>query len=215
MTCSVSVVLPARFRAENFNDAPARHAAHAERRIDRQRAGGDHADRHQHVAAAQPHDGALAVILFNLRNRSFQHFCFIVRHGPPRRRKLSRIVTRGISRSLLQSVAIGEISLRGARYHMAKKKQILFNLPPVPAIWKFAPRGFPSRGLAGLRNHSKCCHSERIISLWLFLNRRAILRFAQNDKTSHFFRRPVKENVITYWKFSPISILWHNFLGGG
>ena len=187
--------LAARFRAVDFNHAPARQAAHAQRGIDRKRPRGDHADRHQHIAAAQTHDRALAVILFNLRNRSFQHFCFIVRHGPPRRRKLSRIVTRGISRSLLQSVPIGEISLRGARYHMAKKKQILFKLPPVPAIWKFAPRGFPSRGLAGLRNHSKCCHSERIISLWLFLNRRAILRFAQNDKTSHFFRRLLKRTL--------------------
>ena len=58
--------LAARFRAVNFNHAPARHAAHAQRRVDRKRSGGDHADGHQHVAAAQTHDGALAVVFFDL-----------------------------------------------------------------------------------------------------------------------------------------------------
>ncbi len=37
---------PAGFRAVDFDHAPARHAAHAQRRVDRKRARGDYTDRH-------------------------------------------------------------------------------------------------------------------------------------------------------------------------
>ena len=76
--------LAARFRAVDFDHAAARESADAERGVNRNRAGGDYADRHQHVAVAQPHDGALAVILFNLRDRHFQIFSFFVVHIAPR-----------------------------------------------------------------------------------------------------------------------------------
>ena len=64
--------LAARFRAVNLNHASARKAADAQRRINRQTAAGNYADRHQHIATAQPHDGAFAVRLFDLRDRRFQ-----------------------------------------------------------------------------------------------------------------------------------------------
>ena len=59
--------LAARFRAVDFDHASAREAADAERCVNRNRAGRDHADRDENVAVSQAHDRAFAVRLFNLR----------------------------------------------------------------------------------------------------------------------------------------------------
>src|SRR6266446_482083 len=83
--------LTAGFRAVDFDDAAAREAAHAEGGVEREAARRDHTDGHQHVAAAQAHDGAFAVRLFDLRYRCFEHFCFIVCHFTPRWRKVGKL----------------------------------------------------------------------------------------------------------------------------
>src|SRR5580698_9505625 len=59
------------FRAVDFDDAAAGETADAQREVERQAAGRNDADRHQHVAVAQAHDRTLAVVLFDLRNRCF------------------------------------------------------------------------------------------------------------------------------------------------
>ena len=76
--------LAARFRAVHFDDASARKTADAESRVDGDRAGGDHADRDEHVAVPQTHDRAFAVRLFNLRDCQIQIFSFFVVHFAPR-----------------------------------------------------------------------------------------------------------------------------------
>ncbi len=57
-----------RFRPENFNDAPARDAAHAEREVHRQRAGGNDINLRLRARVAQAHDAAVAVGFGNGRD---------------------------------------------------------------------------------------------------------------------------------------------------
>ena len=66
----------ARLRAVDFDHAPARQAAHAERGVEPERAGGDDFDVFDHFAFAQTHDRALAELLFDLRQCSLQGFGF-------------------------------------------------------------------------------------------------------------------------------------------
>ena len=58
--------LARRLRPEDLDDAAARHAAHAERVVDADRAGGNGVDRLDRALLAQPHDRALAELLFDL-----------------------------------------------------------------------------------------------------------------------------------------------------
>src|SRR5438309_973651 len=60
--------LAAGFRAVDFDDAAAREPANSESGINREAAAGDDVDWHQHVLAAEPHDGALAVRLLDNGN---------------------------------------------------------------------------------------------------------------------------------------------------
>ena len=53
--------LAGRFRAENFNDPAAGHAADPQRQVERQRAGGNHVDLDLRAGVAQAHDAAFAV----------------------------------------------------------------------------------------------------------------------------------------------------------
>jgi hypothetical protein len=76
MTCKVSVVLPTGFRAVDFDHTPARQAAHAQRDVQAERAGGHHLDVFDHLAFAQAHDGALAKLLFNLGQCNLQGLGF-------------------------------------------------------------------------------------------------------------------------------------------
>ncbi len=75
--------LAAGFRAVDFDDAAARESADAQREVQGEASGGDHANGHQHIAVAQAHDRALAVVFFDLRYRCFEQFCFIVCHFTP------------------------------------------------------------------------------------------------------------------------------------
>ena len=59
-------------RAEDLDDAPARHAADAQREVERQRAGGDRVDAHLRALVAHAHDGALAELALDLRERALQ-----------------------------------------------------------------------------------------------------------------------------------------------
>src|SRR5262249_12895972 len=66
----------ARFRAENLDYTAARKAAHAQGSVKRDGAGGDDRDGHNGFLDAQPHDGTLAKLLFNLRQRQIACFAF-------------------------------------------------------------------------------------------------------------------------------------------
>src|SRR5262249_53344344 len=83
--------LTAGFRAVDFDHAAARKAADAERSVNGKTASGNRADRHQDVLAAEPHDAALAVRLFDLRYRRFQELRSFVCHVTPRWRKIGKM----------------------------------------------------------------------------------------------------------------------------
>ena len=72
--------LAARLGTKNLYYAPARHATHAQRRIQRQAAGGNHCHRNQRRSLPQTHDGPFAEVLFNLRNRQIQVPLSLIRH---------------------------------------------------------------------------------------------------------------------------------------
>ena len=59
-------------RAEDLDDAPARHAADAEREVQRQRARGDRLDLDLGALVAHPHDGALAELALDLGQGALQ-----------------------------------------------------------------------------------------------------------------------------------------------
>jgi len=59
-------------------------AADAESGVEREAAGGNHADGDENVAAAEAHDGTFAVALLDLRDRCVQQFRFFVCHITPR-----------------------------------------------------------------------------------------------------------------------------------
>ena len=63
--------LPGRLRAVDLDDPTAGQAADAEGDVERQRAGGDGGDADVAVLA-QPHDGALAVLLLDLAERHLE-----------------------------------------------------------------------------------------------------------------------------------------------
>ena len=78
--------LARRLRAEDLDHAAAREAADADRRVDRERAGGDELHR-QDLARPEPHDRALAELPLDLRQGAFDRLeplRFHVRHesGP-------------------------------------------------------------------------------------------------------------------------------------
>ncbi len=60
------------FRAVNLDDAAARQAADAERDVEPERAGGNGLDLHRLLVLAETHDGALAAIPLDLRDRSLE-----------------------------------------------------------------------------------------------------------------------------------------------
>ena len=66
------MVLPEDFRAVNLDDAAARQAADAERDVEPERAGGNGLDLHRLLVLAETHDGALAAIPLDLRDRSLE-----------------------------------------------------------------------------------------------------------------------------------------------
>ncbi len=75
--------LAGRLRAEDLDHTAAREAADTERRVERDGAGGDHGDGNHGSLAAQLHDGALAKLLFDLRQSQVDRpafFSFLVRH---------------------------------------------------------------------------------------------------------------------------------------
>ena len=57
------------FGAEDLDDAAAGDAAAAEGDVEARRAGGDAVDRSAMLVAVEPHDGALAELLFDLAER--------------------------------------------------------------------------------------------------------------------------------------------------
>ena len=59
-------------RAEDLDDAAARHAADAEREVERERAGRDRRDPHLRALVAHAHDRALAELALDLRQRPLQ-----------------------------------------------------------------------------------------------------------------------------------------------
>ena len=58
--------LAARFGAEDLHHPAPRHPAHAQGEVERQRAGGDGGHPQGRRIVAQPHDGALAILPFDL-----------------------------------------------------------------------------------------------------------------------------------------------------
>src|SRR3970040_2059906 len=72
--------LPGRFRPEDLGDAAAGDAADAEGEVERDRARGD--DRHlvERTAGAQAHDGALAELPLDLRDRQLKRLTAVALH---------------------------------------------------------------------------------------------------------------------------------------
>jgi hypothetical protein len=68
--------LAGRFRAVDLDHAAAGQAAHAKGDVQAQRTGGNHLDVLNDFAFAQPHDGALAELLFDLAQRGLQGLGF-------------------------------------------------------------------------------------------------------------------------------------------
>ena len=66
------------FRPVDLDDSAARQAADAERKIQRKRARGDGLHL-QRVVLAEPHHGALAELLLDLRQRRFKRLDFVLR----------------------------------------------------------------------------------------------------------------------------------------
>src|SRR5215210_2365457 len=64
--------LARRLRAEDLDDASAWHAADPEREVERQRAGRHGIDLHARALVAHPHDGALAELALDLRERALE-----------------------------------------------------------------------------------------------------------------------------------------------
>ncbi len=58
--------LARRFRPKDLDHTPARHTAHAQRRVKGDRSRGDDRNRHDRLFRPQPHDGSLAKLLFDL-----------------------------------------------------------------------------------------------------------------------------------------------------
>ncbi len=73
--------LARRLRAVDFHHAATRQAADAQGDVQAQRAGGDHLDVLNDLALAQAHDGALAKLLLNLRQRCSQSLGLFGVHG--------------------------------------------------------------------------------------------------------------------------------------
>ena len=59
-------------RSEDLDDAPARHAADAEREIERERAGGDRGNANLRALIPHPHDRALAELAVDLGKRALK-----------------------------------------------------------------------------------------------------------------------------------------------
>ena len=70
-------------RPEDLDDPSARHAAHAERRVEADGAGGDDGDGDDGVLGSEAHDGAFTELLFNLAECAFYCFgaVFRIAHG--------------------------------------------------------------------------------------------------------------------------------------
>ena len=74
--------LARRLRPEDLDDAAAREAAHAQRRIERNGAGGNHRDRHDGVLGSQPQDRTFAELLLDLPEGQLQSArAFFFVHG--------------------------------------------------------------------------------------------------------------------------------------
>ncbi len=73
--------LARRFGPVDFDDAAARQAAYAQRDVQPQGTGGDHLDVLELFALAQPHDRALAELLFDLGQRRLQGLGFFAVGG--------------------------------------------------------------------------------------------------------------------------------------
>src|SRR5690606_4781635 len=80
-------------RAEDLDDSPSRHSAHAERDIERERPGGDRLDV-QLVVGAEPHDRALTTLLLDLLEREVERLL-------PGLRLLLGLFVQGLLRPLL------------------------------------------------------------------------------------------------------------------
>ena len=87
--------LAARFRAVDLDHAPAGEAADAQRRVNREASARDYTHGHQDVPAAQAHDRAFTVVLFNLRYRRCQQSFFVVCHFTPRFEESRKLGLRG------------------------------------------------------------------------------------------------------------------------
>ena len=73
MTCSATVVLPEDSGPKISADPPAREAAHAQRRVERDRAARDRRHPNDGFLRAQPQNGALAELLLDLAQGKAQH----------------------------------------------------------------------------------------------------------------------------------------------
>src|SRR5436309_2674236 len=139
--------LAARFRPVNLNHAPAWKAADPQRRVNREASAGDHTNGYQNIPAAQAHDCALAMVLFNLRYRRCQQSFSVVCHFTPRWRKLENLACG----------ADGRGSAPGTRVALVQGRNEVWSLPLDSS----------SRHPFLLLHHTRPCHPEAIRQGWL------------------------------------------------
>ena len=81
MICRVMVVLPEDSGPKISDDPAARNAADTQRRVKADGPGGDHGNRQQRLAGAEPHNRPLPELFFNLCKGKFYGFGAVVDDG--------------------------------------------------------------------------------------------------------------------------------------
>ena len=114
-----------RLRAENFDDAAARNAAHAERDIESQRARGERVHLVSGAGVAQAHDRAFTKLFFYLAQRGRESFLTILVHGESST-KCGAIISYSAPNAHLICIEIAEISLVSASYPVVARYRLLY-----------------------------------------------------------------------------------------
>src|ERR1700736_1120036 len=126
-----------RLRAEDFDDAAARNAAHAERDVQSQRARGDGVDLVGGAGIAQAHDRAFTKLFFYLAQRGRESFLAILFHGESST-KCAAIISYSAPNAHLIWTEIAEISLNSVTHPVVARYRLLYRSSVRPS-YRSAP----------------------------------------------------------------------------